>query len=148
MGATVITGKIFAGQSVTLLARVAAGGINVVQSDFGTITYEIWRVYPKPAPANDWAEQSPPEKLTQNPVSVTVANAVYNTLQTDGRWTQDSTGYNFALAIPGSSIPLPDSSETYNRLYEIPVQFTPSVGNPFGVLFRLEQERFLYGAPG
>lgn len=39
-----------------------------------------------------------------NGVALTVSSVVYDTLQTDSRWTEDSTGYNFGYDLPASYI--------------------------------------------
>ena len=51
-----------------------------------------------------------------------VADVFYDSLQTDSRWTIDSTGYNFAWAAPATICP--DGGKRYR------VQFTttPAVG--------------------
>jgi hypothetical protein len=54
--------------------------------------------------------------------AVVVADSVYDTLQTDARWTKDSTGYNFADAIGQAFFPIGDTE------YRVEYLFTPTTG--------------------
>ena len=54
--------------------------------------------------------------------ALTVANVVFDTLQTDGRWTKDSTGYNFRHEAAPASVP------TGGKKYEVIYTFTYSGG--------------------
>jgi len=64
--------------------------------------------------------------------TLTVASVVYNTLQTDALWTEDSDGYNFAFSVPASAF----STVGYRHVL---FTFTPETanGNP---AFALEFE--------
>ena len=63
--------------------------------------------------------------------TVTIAMSVFDTLQTDARWTlanpDDTTGYNFRFDIAPASIP------TGGKLYEIVFTATPAVGNAYNL---------------
>jgi hypothetical protein len=64
-------------------------------------------------------------------VSVEIASTVFDTLQTDARWTKDSTGYNFRYDCPAAYLPSPG-----RYIYEF--LFTPTSGAMFMVVFEGE----------
>ena len=57
-------------------------------------------------------------------VTLTIASVIFDTLQTDARWTEDSTGYNFAYEVPGAKF-----SAVGNAHIEI--VFDPVTGEDF-----------------
>jgi len=64
--------------------------------------------------------------------TLTVADVVYDSLQTDDRWTEDATGYNFAHTIDISGgLPFPSAG----TVYEIDYVLTDTAGNPIPVEF-------------
>lgn len=71
--------------------------------------------------------------------SVVVATSVFDTLQTDARWTADATGYNFRYDLPATAFP------TGDRRYRIEFVFTPTSGAVFVVLFEADAIA-LYGS--
>lgn len=84
----VIRGTCWEDSSVTCLARIVGpDGNNATQSNVGAITCSVFD-----------RTGTTPDVATQTP-TVSVASAVYNALQTDSRWSVDSTGYNFAHTI-------------------------------------------------
>lgn len=52
--------------------------------------------------------------------TLVVATQVFDTLQTDGTWTLDTTGYNFAHAMPADAFP------TGNHRYRVEYKITPT----------------------
>lgn len=99
----------FAGASFPLMARIAfANGNNITQATTQSIAYEV-----RPIDNSEAAVQS----------TLTVANVVYDTLQTTGWDTdKDSTGYNFRWNVPGSLVPKP------GKKYLILITFTATSG--------------------
>ena len=80
----------------------------ITQSDITSIAYHVVDVR-KPS-------------VTVASGSLDKANVVYDTLQTDARWTKDSTGYNFAWAAEVTLVP------EGGKTYQVEVEFTPTSG--------------------
>ena len=89
----------------TFLARVQSAGLNIVQVDVTSIERKIFDKHgDTPTTAID----------TQNLV---VANTIFDTLQTDGYWSADNTGYNFRdVILPGK---FADGNHDYRVEYKI-----------------------------
>jgi len=64
-----------------VLARVQVDGANWTQANVNSLTWKAWDV-------NDRSTIYASDSLV-------VADVVFDALQTDGRWTEDATGYNF-----------------------------------------------------
>jgi len=79
------------------------------QADITSVGYKVYDV-------------DDPSSVIIEDADVTVSTVFYDSLQTDSRWTLDSTGFNFAWAAPVTACP--DGDKTYI------VQFTtqPDVG--------------------
>lgn len=105
----------FEGASVQIMARIYGNAGTVITQ--ATISSVLVRVY-------DMADSAATYTLTASP---TVASTVYDTLQTDARWTEDSTGYNFLYAIAGTAFPDPRTT------YQIQITLTPTSGNEIRV---------------
>ena len=63
--------------------------------------------------------------------TITISTSVFDTLQTDDRWDEDSTGYNFRHTVAASVL------TTGNETYRIEYKFTPVSGEVFFVVFEL-----------
>lgn len=63
--------------------------------------------------------------------SLTISSVIFDTLQTDGRWTEDTTGYNFGHAAQASWFATPDHT------YRVEYKFSPTSGQVFWVVFEL-----------
>lgn len=74
-----------------------------------------------------------------DPISVDVADVVFDALQTGGPWDADDTGYNFRYDSLASQRPEGD------RTYRFEFKFTPSTGEPFWAVFRIETKKLLGG---
>ena len=55
------------------------------------------------------------EGTQTNSPTVIVNKAIFDSLQTDSKWTKDSTGYNFKFEVPGGSFP---SVGTYRIVFK------------------------------
>lgn len=152
MAARFTTGVVFEGGSFVLLARIlGADGTPAVQASFTDIDYEVWSI---PVPLDkrtglDWQAKyvnvTTPAKVVEETAMV-VADVIFDTLQTDDRWTVDATGYNFAFEMPADTIP-ESLLDNYPKIpwYDIPVKFTPTTGEVFFARFRVEAVPNLFG---
>ncbi len=117
---TVLKANVFEDSGAALMARVVGNDATLVTQ--AAIASIDCKVFDAVAGGNPLAEPA-----------VTVADSVFDTLQTDDRWTADSTGYNFRHDLPASA--LADGGKTYRVEY----LFTPNagLGEPFFVVFEL-----------
>ena len=80
-----ITGIVYEDSTFSLMARFTVDGSNAEQADCSSIAVKAWKT-------TDY----------ENAVlsaALTVSSVVFDTLQTDGRWTTDNTGYNFRYDV-------------------------------------------------
>ena len=118
-----LTGNVFVGGTLTALARVVDwANALLVQSAVSTITYTI--TDPSGSPVTG-----------HNNVSLTIADVIFDTLQTSpaGLWTADSTGFNFAHTIDISSNPAFAVTGTHVLQYVI----TPTSAQPVLVRYSI-----------
>jgi hypothetical protein len=136
MGSAVVTdGTIFEGPDATglFLARVDYfTGSLITQATTASIKYTIYdlgiNAGDAPAPVSGHED----EVLTKGDV-------VFDSLQTDGRWTEDTTGYNFAFQPPASpDPPFPATGTADKNQYDVRVWFTPTSGEVVEVRFRVK----------
>ncbi len=122
MPVAMIRGTAWEDTSPFLMARVAGGdAVNLQQADVTSIAYTV---YDLTAGA-----------LSSASASLTVSSVIFDTLQTNARWTVDSTGYNFGFALPAAKIP------TGDNVYVVDVAITPASGAVIPVIFRIETKR-------
>lgn len=108
-----ITGSVWKDGGASIMARVTGtDGANIVQADITSITCAVFD--------KTGASVSTP--------SVVVATSVFDTLQTDSRWTVDSTGYNFRFDAAASVMVTADERYRWEFL------FTPASGEVFWVV--------------
>ena len=114
--------------SVTLLARiVGAAGANIIRADIGSIRYSVYLLDDQDADA-----RTPVTGHTD--ASLTVADVVFDSLQTDVLWTADSLGYNFRHVLDVSS----DAAFAIaGRRYLVEYRLTPAVGQVILARFRI-----------
>lgn len=106
--------RINEGSGALYLARISIwDASNAQQADITSITYAIY----------DLDSNAPESAIGSG--TLTVANVVFDTLQTDAVWTKDSTGYNFSHAIPEAE--LPNGGHRHRIVYT----WTPVSGEPF-----------------
>ena len=103
MSCDVIYGCVKEDSTFAVLARVHVDGAIWAQADVSAI---IWSAWDKTDSANP----------VINGASLTVADVVFDALQTDGRWTLDATGYNFLHTVAASVFTTP---ATYRIEYKV-----------------------------
>lgn len=107
-----------------LLARVRGNSAaNVTQATISSIALSVFDL-----------TSATPDTATTTATPV-VASTIFDTLQTDDRWTKDTTGYNFAYAVPAATL------ATGGRIYQFEFLLTPSSGEVFHVVFQVETAR-------
>ena len=94
---------VYEDSTFSVLARIHANGSNVTQSDVTSITYQI---FPTDSDTAHTGE-----------TSLTVSAVIYDTLQTDGRWTKDLSGYNFKHDVAATV--LVDPLDDYQFEYKV-----------------------------
>jgi hypothetical protein len=87
----------------------------LLQADLGTISYKVFR-----RDQNTYTETATG--------SLTVANVIFDTAQTDSGWPYDA-GFNFKYLVPAAAFP------TGDRHYRIEFVVTPSGSQPFPIVF-------------
>ena len=102
-GATVYISTTF-----DLLARVEVDGVNGEQANFTSIVVDAWNV------------KTPSTKVIDG-VGLVISNVFFDTLQTDGRWHKDSTGYNFLYSVADTVLTSPGD-------YQFQVTYTTTGG--------------------
>ena len=109
--------------STTCMARITdTSGSAITQASVSSIAYSVFDL-----------TSGAPDTATSTGTP-TVADALYDTLQTDTAWTAaggDSTGYNFRYVLPASAVP------DGGHLYLVEYWITPTTGDPFPIRYKL-----------
>ena len=97
----------------TVLAHILGhDGSAVVQADVASIAWVT-------------RERTIPDTIVASGTLV-VADTVYDSLQTsDDRWSRDTTGFNFAVAMAATTVP------AGNKTYHLRFTFTPASGEVY-----------------
>lgn len=128
MSAVDTQGSVFEGGTATLMARVlGADAAAIAQADLDSIEYSIYLL-------DDASPSSRTAVTGHGGVSLAVADVVYDELQTDDRWTEDATGYNFRHTIDVSS---DDAFAAAGRRCLVEYTLTPVSGQVILVRFKL-----------
>lgn len=113
-----IRGSVWEDGGATVMARVIGNaGTAITQASLTSIHYSLFDT-----------NGATPETAVVAGTSLTVSDVVFDTLQTDARWTQDATGYNFRHTIAASVLAAPA------HLYRAEYKFTPTSGEVFWVV--------------
>jgi len=123
-----IHGTVFKNGSATLLARVVGADASpLAQADVASARYTVALL-----------DESDPDAATpvagHTDVAVAVASLIYDTLQTDGLWDVDDTGYNFKHVLDVSAS---QAFATAGRSYRVTFELVPASGQVILVRFRV-----------
>ena len=115
----IAAGSVFQNSGALFLARVrSSSGSYVTQATLSTITCRV-------------SNMTTGVAVTVISPTITISTSVFDALQTDAYWTQDTTGYNFKHAMPATAFP------TANNVYRVEYKFTPTSGAVFYVEFQV-----------
>ena len=81
MSCETVTGCVAEDSTFAVMLRLQVDGVTATQSVLSSITWKAWD------------EQNTGTVHASG--TLTVSSVVFDTLQTDGRWSADATGYNF-----------------------------------------------------
>ncbi len=110
--------EIWEDTGVSLMARVKVPtGNNMTIEDISSIDYSVY-------------DQSAPTTAIKAGI-LNVSSVVFNSLQTDARWQEDNTGYNFRWDVPAANFP------NGARRYRLEVKMTPFNGEPFHLVWEV-----------
>jgi len=113
------SGQVWEDGGATLMARILDNdGSAAQQGDISSISRDVWDLDTSTTSAVDTS-------------AVAVATSIYDTLQTDSRWTEDSTGYNFLDTVAAALL------ANGNHRYRVEYKFTPASGQVYWAVFSL-----------
>lgn len=123
MSATTNTGVVWQDAGASILARVYGhDGQPLLQTSISSLSRTVTEITDPTAPAT-----------IAGPTLLTLADVWYDTLQTDGRWKEDETGYNFLDPLPASVLP----KRGQDAAYRVEYLLTPTSGEKFRFVFEL-----------
>ena len=118
MSNTPTRATIYEDTGITCMARIQGDdAVNITQATTSAITVAVFKN------ANTAATYT---------ASLTVADVVFDALQTDARWSKDSTGYNFRYAVIASVFADGDAT------YTVEFKFTPTSGSQYFVIYEID----------
>lgn len=118
-----VRGQVVEDSGCTCLGRLLLNGSNATQAGISSITYSVF----------DLSSRTPTTPITgHDAAALTVSQVIFDTLQTDGRWSEDSTGYNFRHEVAATAFP------TGGHRYRIEYRITPASGQVFVVSFEVD----------
>ncbi len=124
-----IYGKAFRNGSATLMARVVgSNGAAVTRTDIASARYSVYLL-------DDQDADGRQAVAGHDNVSLTVANVIFNGLQTDALWTVDSIGYNFRHVVDVSAN---QAFTVAGRRFLVEFELTPGAGQVILVRFRVD----------
>lgn len=115
-------GTVWEDNGTLCMARVlGANGSAVQQADVSGIGRKVF----------DLSSTAPTS--IQHSTTLTVADVIFDTLQTDSGWTKDATGFNFKDTVPSTLL------ATGNHRYRIEHTFT-TTAQPYHTVFEVFAE--------
>jgi len=146
-----IIGVAYEQHGFIILARIyGEDSVLLQQSSVTSIEYDVWRIgnersFEQRLGLTQTLFNETPIKIS-GPDTLVVADTIFDTLQTDERWNVDDTGYNFAAAMPASTLEsIPKGEYPTPRRYSVPIRITPVVGEVQAVEAVVESHHFLFG---
>ena len=116
------------GSPLTLMDRIYGhAGTAITQASLTAISYRTFEYA-----SEDDAESDTSGTEVSTSASLVVADTVFDTLQTDARWTRDSTGYNFRFTLPVARLP------NGGKFIRVEVLFDPTSGDDFPSVWIIE----------
>jgi hypothetical protein len=123
-----IHGVAFKNSSITLLARVTGNdGQNIALADVDSARYSVYLL-------DDDDADSRTAVTGHSAATLTLADVIFDSLQTDAPWTVDSTGYNFRHVLDVSQNP---AFAIAGRRYLVEVELIPPTGQTIIVRFQV-----------
>jgi len=123
-----IHAAVFRNATATFMARVEnATGQEINQASVSSLKYSVYEL-----DIND------PAVLTvvtgHDQVSLTIADVVFDTLQSDDSWTVDTVGYNFRHEL---DVSLNEAFANAGGVYQVRYELTPVTGQKIVFRFQL-----------
>ena len=114
--------------SLTMLARVVGGDAQaIVQADIASAKYSVYLL-------DDDDADSRTAVSAHTAVALTVADIIFNSLQTDDLWTVDDVGYNFLHVLDVSAN---QAFTIAGRRYLVEFSLTPNDGQIILLCYRV-----------
>jgi len=107
----------------SILMRVHANGLNLQQADLSAIAYKIF--------------YSDSETPHTDETALTVSAVIYDTLQRDGRWSEDNSGYNMKHDVAHTVLTDP------TRKYKFEYKFTLADSKEFIQRIPAKQDTYI-----
>ena len=108
---------VLVGTGVQLMDRIeGVDGSNITQSDVSTVARQVFDLESADPTAETAASIAADDRV--------VATVIFDTLQTDDRWDEDTTGYNFRDQIEAAIV-------TDAHMFLVVYTFTPVSGEVF-----------------
>ncbi len=124
-----VQGYVFKNSSIILLARIVGeDGLPITTSTLSSIDYTIYEL-----------GEANPDTLTaitgHTSVSVTIADTVFDQLQSDELWTVDTEGYNFKHVL---DVSVDQAFAKAGVQYQVRFELTPTSGQTIVARFNLK----------